>query len=231
MDELVRYNRITEKMPREFCLLQGLGCKWQQCTFCDYFHDVSENPFEVNREVLEQVTGEFGVLDIINSGSCTELDEETLRLIQHIVRQKGIHTIWFEAHYMYREGLADFAAGFPDGVEVKFRTGIETFDPALRRAWKKGIAESVTPEDIARYFRGVCLLFAVSGQSRETISADLKTALKYFDYFSVNAFVENTTPLKRDEALVSWFEEEWFPILEREPRAEILLNNTDLGVG
>ena len=67
-------------MPREFVLLQGTGCRWRKCSFCDYHEDVSPVPYEVNRLVLEQVTGQYGVLDVINSGSAMELDEETLSL-------------------------------------------------------------------------------------------------------------------------------------------------------
>lgn len=87
-------------MPREFVLLQGRGCHWRKCTFCDYHSDSSDNPYEVNREVLQRVTGEYGVLDIINSGSAMELDNETIELIKQVVREKKIDTIWFEAHYM-----------------------------------------------------------------------------------------------------------------------------------
>ena len=95
-----RYSIIREKMPREFLLLQGQGCRWGRCTFCDYHTDTSENPYEVNRPVLQSVTGEYGVLDIINSGSAMELDNETIQLIKQVVEEKQIHTLWFEAHYM-----------------------------------------------------------------------------------------------------------------------------------
>ena len=67
-----RYSLITEKFPREFLLLQGTGCKWAKCTFCDYHSDTSETPFKTNRKVLEQVTGVYGVIDIINSGSAMD---------------------------------------------------------------------------------------------------------------------------------------------------------------
>ena len=67
-----RYSVIHTKLPREFVLLQGTGCRWRKCTFCDYHEDVSERPFEVNRSVLQQVTGVYGVLDVINSGSAYE---------------------------------------------------------------------------------------------------------------------------------------------------------------
>ena len=88
-----RYSLIKTKLPREFVLLQGRGCKWRKCTFCDYYDDVSENPYEINREVLQQVTGKYGVLDIINSGSAPELDEDTLSLISTIVKEKNIHFV------------------------------------------------------------------------------------------------------------------------------------------
>ena len=114
-----RYSLIHTKMPREFVLLQGAGCKWRKCTFCDYHEDVSENPFAINEPVLRQVTGQYGVLDVINSGSAMELDADTLSFIKEVVREKQIHTLWFEAHYMYRKKLKAFAEQF-EGVSVKF---------------------------------------------------------------------------------------------------------------
>ena len=225
-----RYARITEKMRREFVLLQGCGCRWRQCTFCDYHLDYSETPFVVNQAVLSRVTGEFGVLDVINSGSCFELDAETLQQLALVVRERGIHTLWFEAHWMYRHELTEFAGLFP-GVIVKFRTGVETFDPALREAWEKGIPAAVTPAHVAQYFQGVCLLFGVFGQTKESISADMEAAFLHFEYFSVNAFVENSTEVKEDAALVSWFSEVWLDRLRAHGTAEVLLFNTDLGVG
>lgn len=224
-----RYSKITTKMPREFLLLQGTGCRYKKCAFCDYYLDISENPFEVNREVLRGVTGELGVLDIINSGSAPELDTATIKLIKETVREKKIHTLWFESHWIYRNMLAEFAAQFD--CEVKFRCGAETFDGALRRQWNKGIPESVTAEDIAKYFKGVCLLIGVQGQSRESVKRDIELAKTYFEYFNVNAFVENSTPLRRDEEQVKWFAEEILPGIADLNKAEILLNNTDLGVG
>jgi len=230
MNALERYARIDTKFPREFCLLQGTGCRWKHCTFCDYHTDISGDPFAVNEAVLAQVTGTYGVLDIINSGSCTELDEQTLARIAEVVREKSIHTLWFEAHYRYRNDLPAFASQFPN-TTVKFRTGIETFDGAQRETWQKGVPASVTVADVAKYFDGVCLLFAVEGQNREAVSRDITLALAHFEYASVNAFVANSTPLQRDENMVDWFCREWQPVLANEPKVEILLHNTDLGVG
>ena len=217
-------------MPREFVLLQGRGCRWGKCTFCNYHLDVSNNPFEVNKPVLERVTGEYGVLDIINSGSAMELDEQTIELIKKVVREKNIHTLWFEAHFMYRNKLEDFAKQFAPAV-VKFRCGVESFSPEQRRRWNKGIPEWVTPEDVARHFKGVCLLCCTDDDSRERIVDDIKTAKEYFEYFSVNLFCDNGTPVCRDDALVEWFKNEVYPLIKDDSAIEILVDNTDLGVG
>ena len=227
---MTRYSVISKKMPREFVLLQGQGCAWKRCTFCDYHTDVSDNPFSINKMVLGNVTGQFGVLDIINSGSCVELDERTLALIAEVVRKKRLHTLWFEAHWMYSDKLADLAARFP-GVEVKFRAGVETFDSQTRRRWNKGMPDCVTADEVARYFQGICLLVGIKGQTRAAVSRDIELAMAHFEYFSVNAFVENTTDEKRDEAFLDWFVREWGRRLELHPAAEVLLRNTDLGVG
>ena len=227
---MVRYALIHTVLPREFVLLQGMGCRWKRCIFCDYHGDVSADPFAVNKDVLTQVLGVYGVLDVINSGSAMELDERTIAMLKEVVREKKIHTLWFEAHYMYKNQLAKFAELF-DGVEVKFRCGVESFDGKLREQWKKGIAASVTAEEVAMCFQGVCLLCCTNGDSQERILRDISLAEQYFEYASVNVFCENTTAIKRDEELVKWFVDEVYPMLKQSKKIEILINNTDLGVG
>ena len=233
-----RYSKITEKFPREFVLLQGTGCKWRQCTFCDYHTDVSTDPFEVNRQVLEQVTGEYGILDVINSGSAFELDDRTIFLLQRIIVEKNIHTLWCEMHWMYRNRLDQFIerinsnlSPLTSSLKIKFRCGIETFNPQLRQQWHKGVPTSVTPEDVARHFQGICLLCCVEGQTKETILSDIELAQRHFEYFSVNLFCNNTTSVRRDEALAEWFIQEVYPTIKDNPKIEILIENSDLGVG
>ena len=225
-----RYALIHTKIPREFVLLQGTGCRWRKCTFCDYHEDVSERPFEVNEPVLRQVTGQYGVLDVINSGSAMELDEETIALIKEVVKKKRIHTLWFEAHYMYRKKLAFFAKQFAP-TKVKFRCGVETFDPILRDAWKKGIPSSVSVQEIAQYFQGICLLCCTQGETKEHILKDIELAKDHFEYFSVNVFCNNHTSVKQDKDLATWFAKEVYPLIKDEPGIEVLMENTDLGVG
>ena len=225
-----RYAVIHTVMPREFVLLQGQGCRWKQCTFCDYHMDLSAEPFAVNSDVLGCVTGVYGVLDVINSGSAMELDQHTIEEIKRVVKEKNIHTLWFEAHYMYRHKLAKFAEQF-EGVQVKFRCGIESFDGALREQWKKGVATDVTAEDVAKYFQGVCLLCCTEGDSKERILRDIVLAQQYFEYASVNVFCENTTQVKRDNGMAQWFVREVYLELQQKQKIEILIDNTDLGVG
>lgn len=230
MKELLRYSLIKNKFPREFLLLQGTGCVYKKCSFCDYYNDVSDNPFEVNKPVIERVTGVTGVLDIINSGSCFELDEKTINLIYEKAVQKNIHTLWFETHYLYKNKLPEFREKFP-GLKIKFRTGIESFNPKLRVFLNKGIPSNVTVQEVSKYFDGVCLLVGFVGQSREDVINDINLACEFFEYASVNVFVENTTALKQDKSIVNWFKTEVYPKIKNEPLIEVLLNNTDLGVG
>lgn len=225
-----RYALIHTKIPREFVLLQGTGCRWRKCTFCDYHEDVSEHPFEINEPILRHVTGKYGVLDVINSGSAMELDVETIALIKEVVKEKKIHTLWFEAHYMYRKKLASFAEQFTP-TKVKFRCGAETFDTTLRKIWKKGIPSSVSAQDIACYFQGICLLCCTQGETKEHILKDIALAKQHFEYFSVNVFCNNHTSVKQDKELANWFAQEVYPTIKDDPHIEVLMENTDLGVG
>ena len=225
-----RYAVIRDKFPREFVLLQGRGCRWGRCTFCDYHTDTSSTPYDINRGVLQQVTGEYGTLDIINSGSAIELDNDTISLIQKIIIEKNIKTVWFEMHWMYRYRLLEFAKRFAP-AQVKFRCGIESFDGALRERWNKGISPQVTASDVAQYFDGVCLLCCTQGESSERILHDIAIAEQHFEYASVNVFNNNTTAIKQDKTLAKWFIEELYPTLKDNPKIEVLIANTDLGVG
>ena len=69
---MLRYGIINEKDPREIVLLRGRGCFYKKCTFCDYHLDAcsdDDENYEQNKSVLKQVTGVYGNLEVINSGS------------------------------------------------------------------------------------------------------------------------------------------------------------------
>lgn len=141
-----RYNIISEKNKREIVLLRGSGCVYKKCTFCDYYTDSCKNPQEnylLNQSVLEQVTGQYGNLEVINSGSVFELDEKTLDLIKSICHEKKISTIHFESHYLYRKKIPDLRKYFSE-FDLKMKLGLETFDYDFRESvLHKGINEKI----------------------------------------------------------------------------------------
>ncbi len=230
MSDLSRYSLIENgPLPRELCLLQGKGCKWGKCTFCDYYLDVSPAPFEVNKKALSMVTGKTGCLDLINSGSCFELDRETIRLVQNLVKERNIESLWFEAHWMYKDKLKEFSELFD--CDVHFRFGVETFNPNLRTSWNKGIGQNIEAPEIAKYFDGVCLLVGIRGQTIEDIYYSIDLAEKHFSYYNVNVFCPNSTKTEKDDLLIEQFKKELIPVLRHSNKCEVLVENTSLGVG
>lgn len=125
-----RYSEILEKRKREIVLLRGSGCVYQKCAFCDYHTDRcadAQANYVLNSQVLANVTGRFGDLEVINSGSVFELDARTLSLIRQICREKGIATIHFESHYLYRDRIPALRQEF-SGFQLKMKLGLEAFD-------------------------------------------------------------------------------------------------------
>lgn len=226
-----RYSRITGKNEREICLLKGFPCRWGKCSFCDYIEDNSRDEsamVRLNRQVLRQVTGELGVLEVINSGSCFELPEETLGDIFGILREKRIEKLFFESHWMYRSQLQKMRERM--GVPIIFKIGVETFDRRFRQQVLHKNADFSTPQEVARYFDSPCLMVGIQGQTKEMIAYDIECLKTYFKLGTVNVFNNNTTPIKRDEELVRWFMKE-YAWLREDPSVEVLYEITDFGVG
>lgn len=231
----VRYSVITEKNPREIVMLVGDGCKWRKCRFCNYHLDFSsdkEHNFQVNREVLGQVTGRYHQLEVINSGSFVDLDCKTMNLIQEICVKKNIKSIHFECHWMHRNAVKDFRKMFEYiGVKPILKLGLETFEYEFREnILRKGIDEK-SPEKIAEYFDEINLLQGIKGQSAKSMSRDIEIGLTYFERVCVNIMVENGMPVKPDRRVIKEFMREVYPRYIENDRVDILLNNTDFGVG
>ena len=232
---MVRYSIIHDKNPREILLLRGTGCRWRKCTFCDYHLDCSSNEaenFELNKKVMENVTGIYNHIEVINSGSFPELDGNTINELVYICKEKKIHTLHFECHWLYRNEILALREKFARvGTTLKIKTGVESFDFEFREnVLRKGIEER-EPEKIAKHFNECCLLFGLQGQSAETMRNDIETGLKYFERVCVNIFVENKTKIKPDEMVINEFITKVMPDYANNERVDILLNNTDFGVG
>lgn len=230
-----RYSVIREKNKREIVMMRGSGCKWKRCTFCDYHFDASpdeEANFRLNEQELNKVTGLYHKLEVINSGSFCDLDEKTIEKIIAICKEKEIGEIHFECHWIHRREAADFRKRFADqGMIVKIKTGIETFDQHMRQdVMKKGLPEN-DPEVIAQYFDEACFLFGLSGQTEASMRYDIETGLAHFERICLNIMVENTTSIKPDPDVIKVFRERIYPDYIENERVDILMENTDFGVG
>lgn len=229
----IRYNKIKGKHQREIVLLKSFPCKYGKCSFCNYIEDNSLNKEEIDRvnfEVLKEITGEYGVLEVINSGSVFELTPKTLAEIKRIVIEKNIKTLYFEIYYGYIKRLKEIRDYFK-GIEIRFRMGLETFDNEYRiKGYNKNF--SLNEEqllEIGKEVYSVCLLICTKGQSKEMIKRDIELGLKYFKAITINIFIDNGTIVKRDNELVKWFVEN-YSYLADDDRVELLLDNKDLGV-
>jgi hypothetical protein len=228
-----RYSIIYEKNPREIVLLRGKGCVYKKCTFCDYHTDSCKNDdenFALNKEVLQQITGEFGEIEIINSGSVFELDSKTIDLIKKICKEKEISTIHFESHYLFDSRISKLREEFKD-FTLKMKLGLETFDYDFREnVLCKGIDEK-NPEIISKNFDEANFLFGINGQTEESMLNDIELGLKYFERICINIMCDNTTNVKPDNEVIKIFVNSIYPKYKDNERIDILINNTDFGVG
>lgn len=233
--EPIRYSIIEEKNPREIVMLRGSGCVWKRCRFCDYHLDKSSDAkenFLLNRAQLLQVTGLYHKLEVINSGSFVDLDEDTLSLIEDVCIKKDISEIHFECHWMHRAEIPAFRKRFETkGITLKLKIGVETFDSLFRESYlSKGI-DTDSPAEIAKYFDEVCLLQGIPGQTAESMRQDIETGLQFFERVCVNIMVENRMPIKPDPRVIALFQKYLYPDYINNPRVDILMENTDFGVG
>lgn len=232
---LERYSIITSKNPREIVLLRGTGCKWRRCKFCDYHLDFSTDEqanFELNKNVLSKVTGIYNKLEVINSGSFCDMGDRTIQQIIETCLAKNINTVHFECHYMHRDEVPKTRKLFSDNeITLKIKTGVETFDIDYREnVMKKGFGGAL-PQEIAKYADEVCLLFGLTGQTAKSMKNDIETGLKYFDRVCVNIMTPNTTNVMPDKEVIKTFSKLIAPEYINNNRVDILMNNTDFGVG
>lgn len=230
-----RYSVIHQKNPREILLLRGRGCGWRRCSFCDYHLDFSrddEANYRLNEQELKKVTGCYGKLEAINSGSFVELDSRTVERIRQVCVEKQIHELHVEVHWMYKEKIQEIRDFFAkESITVKVKLGVETFDSRYREnVLKKGI-DTDLPEEIAKYADEVCLLFGLSGQTLESMQRDIEIGLQYFERICINIMVENSTKIKPDAEVIKVFQSRLYDKYIDNDRVDILMENTEFGVG
>ncbi|PID67268.1 MAG: radical SAM protein [Fusobacteriales bacterium] len=235
----IRYSKVQGRFQREVVLLKSFPCVYGKCSFCNYIEDNSVDEIkinEVNLEVLKKVTGEFKVLEVINSGSVFEIPKKSLEEIKKIVYEKNIEVLYFEIFYSYLGRIDEIINFFNNernkkSIEIRFRTGIESFNNEFRRKVynKNIILDEKKIKMLSKKIYSVCLLIGTLGQSKEMIKKDIEIALENFEAVTINVFVENGTSVKRDEELIKWFVKDMKHLFNH-PRVEILIDNKDLGV-
>ncbi|GAA0863700.1 radical SAM protein [Paraclostridium tenue] len=226
-----RYSEVTNKNQREIVLLKGFSCVWGKCSFCDYTLDNDDNEDEMNEinfKTLDNVTGKYKVLEVINSGSCFELPKKTLEKIKSIIEEKNIEKLFLESHWSYKNRLNEMREFF--NIPIVFKIGVESFDYDFRNNFLNKNAKFKSVEELKKYFDSPCIMVGIKGQSKEMIDKDMDIVLNNFEHATINVFVNNTTNIKRDEELVNWFKEK-YSFLDENSKIEVLYNNTDFGVG
>ena len=232
---LNRYAVIEEKNKREIVLLRGRGCDWRRCRFCDYHLDFNSNDdlnFSLNEAQLNKVTGLYHKLEIVNSGSFVELDEKTMRKIERVCLKHQISELYFECHWKHRNRIAALREYFSaKGILVKTKTGVETFDTLFRESYlDKGITTN-DPKEISEFFDECCLLQGLPGQTTDSMRRDIETGLRHFSRVCINIMQKNSTPIFPDPQVIQAFIQSIYPIYKENPRVDVLLENTDFGIG
>ena len=216
-----RYSKIIDKDKREIVLLIGNGCKWSKCKFCNYHLDrnnIEEEQYQINFRALERVTGEFGVLEAINSGS--------------IFKERKIKRLIVESHYMYKSHIMDLKERCSKlGITLQVKGGVETFDSEFReKILNKGFGYP-SLSDLQEVFDIVNLLVGVKGQTLEQVEDDIKVGMENFDRVCVNLYKEMEDIMPADEELKRRFMQSIYPTYKDFENIDILVENTDFGVG
>jgi hypothetical protein len=231
--ELVRYSRHARGgHPREVVLLKGLPCVWGRCAFCDYVDDNTTDEAWIQRvadENLAQVTGEFGRLQLVSSGSIQELPPGVWEQVRGLLKTRGIREFWTESYWAYRGRYAEARRFFE--VDTHLFLGVETFDDGLRNGVLNKSMHWSGPDEVATLTDSICLMVGFRGQTRAMVRRDIDLLLTKFRYGIVNLFTPNRRSARlMDEELKAWFAEE-FAWLASHPNVDVLWKSTDLGVG
>ena len=69
-------------------------------------------------------------------------------------------------------------------------------------------------------------MVGIQGQTKDMIRYDIDCLKRYFKLGTVNVYNNNTTPIRRDQALVDWFMDEYQWLME-DPAVEVLYEITE----
>lgn len=92
-------------------------------------------------------------------------------------------------------------------------------------------ASTKNPSIIAEHFDEANFLFGITGQTVESMKQDIELGLENFKRICLNIMCDNTTGVSPDKAVIDSFIKQLYPIYKNNERVDILINNTDFGVG
>lgn len=220
------YGIVHTKTKREVILLNTVGgCSWGRCSFCEYKDTFSRNAQAAvinNRHVLEQLTGIYGVVQVICSASFVELPMSTWYDLRETCQRLGIHTLIIEMHWIWRNEQQRILEFFND-FTIRPVYGLETFNFVRRETeWFKGYGP-VSIVDLKKYAFGINLLIGVKGQTMADIEEDVLMAKQYFGLVNVLVFEPNDTAVERDWDLCeTFYNSDLFLKMKDDPQFEIL---------
>ena len=73
-------------------------------------------------------------------------------------------------------------------------------------------------------------MVGIQGQTKAMIERDMAILTSSFEHGTISLYRNNTTPIKRDQALIDWFKQT-YAYLKEDPRYDYLDDPTDFGVG
>lgn len=195
-------------------------------------NNIEEEQYQINFRALERVTGEFGVLEAINSGSIFELNEKSFRRLLEVCKERKIKRLIVESHYMYKSHIMDLKERCSKlGITLQVKGGVETFDSEFReKILNKGFGYP-SLSDLQEVFDIVNLLVGVKGQTLEQVEDDIKVGMENFDRVCVNLYKEMEDIMPADEELKRRFMQSIYPTYKDFENIDILVENTDFGVG
>ena len=172
------------------------------------------------------------MLEAINSGSIFELNQRSRKELLDTCIKKNIKRLIIESHYMYYRQIAEFRKECKElGIDLKVKGGVETFDEDFREdIMKKGFGRP-TLEQLKEVFDEINLLVGVKGQNIEQVKKDLEIGINNFERICVNLYKEMDDIMEADEELKKEFIREVYPLYKENSKVDILIENTDFGVG
>ena len=101
----------------------------------------------------------------------------------------------------------------------------------LRKGIVLGGVPVTDPAVIAKHFDEANLLFGLPGQTLASMERDVELGLAHFERICVNVMCANSTKVAPDAAVVDAFMHGLYPRLAPDARVDVLVENTDFGVG